>query len=354
MADVPIDTFIDVSVSLGTQPIETASFNSAAFLADLLDADFASPYQIYASLTEVLDDFASTTDVYKYAALVFGGLFPVTNLYVVKYGSGNTIPLTALQALSSLRQTDSTPYWIACDDHTESTVTALAGYCEAEDLMFGNSTQQAGVLVDATTTDIGSVLQDLGYNHTFTIYNTTADTSFAEGGVAGCMAGIQAGTSSAEYKTMTGVAVSGLTTTQRTSCDNKNVMYYERSSGVNVLLNTKVSSGQFLDTVLFADWLKARIQEQLFGLLKRESDLGRKISYDESGFAQVRQSINAVINVGINNGSISTDIQPVVRTPNRQDILDADRTNRILPDVIVEVLYSNAIHKVLVRAYVTV
>jgi hypothetical protein len=88
--------------------------------------------------------------------------------------------------------------------------------------------------------------------------------------------------------------------------------------------------------------------------MKNESDKGRKISYDTKGKLKVRQAIEGVINTAINNGAISTDIQPVIRIPTNAEISDADRTGRVLPNVVVEVLYSNAIHKVMVRAYVSV
>ena len=56
MASVPIEDRIDVTVSLGTQPISTAEFNSAVLAAELTDAAFPQNYKIYTSLTEVVAD----------------------------------------------------------------------------------------------------------------------------------------------------------------------------------------------------------------------------------------------------------------------------------------------------------
>lgn len=355
MAEVPIQERVDVVVSLGTQPISTASFDTAAFVADLTDAAFSDAYRIYTSTTElVADGFLTTSATYKFAALVFGGNFPAKSLYVVKYGAANTPALTPVQALTALMQIDDTPYYIGCSSHTDGNVTAMAAYCESIDKMYINSTQQAGVLVPATTTDIGSVLQDASYNHVLTIYNASADTALAEGGVIGAMAAIDAGVSTLEDKTMVGVTVDSLNPTQRSSLEAKNVAYYMPIAGVNSVFNSKVASGQFFDTIVFSDWLKARLQEAIYGTLKRESDLGRKVSYDEAGIAKIRQACWSPINTGLANGSISRDIEPVVRMPTREEISDANRTARILPSVVVEVLYSNAVHNVLVRAYVTV
>lgn len=349
----PIENVVDVIVSLGTQPIATATFDSAAFLADLTDVAFPSQYKIYENLTAVAADFADTTPTYKYAALVFGGAFRVKSLYVIKYRTAGTL-LTPVAALSAVLATDSKPYYVSCDTRVEATRLALAAFCEAEEKFHVNATQEAGVLVPATTTDLGSKLKDFGYNNTFTLYSSAANTSLAEGGVVGAFAAIPAGTSSLEFKSLAGVSADNLDATQRSACEAKNVAYYSTINSVNVLLNSKMASGQFADTIVFTHWLSARVKENVFTLLKRESDLGRKVSYDDAGFAKVRQAIQNVIDVGLANGSISPDVTPIVRTPEREDILEADRTNRVLPDVIVEVLYTSGVHKVLVRAYVTI
>ena len=220
--------------------------------------------------------------------------------------------------------------------------------------MYVNSTQQAGVLVPASTTDIGSILQDAAYDHVITIYNASADTSMAEGGIVGAMAAIQAGVSTLEDKTLNGVTVDSLNATQRSSLEAKNVAYYMPIAGVNSVFNSKVASGQFLDTIVFADWFKAELQAAIYNVMKRESTLGRKVSSDEAGKAKIRQAIWGVIRQGLANGSITPDVEPIVRIPTREEENEAARMNRILQGVVVEVVYTNAYHKVVVAAYVTV
>lgn len=356
MAGVPIESRVDVVVALGTQPISTASFDSAVFAAQLTDAAFPDDYKIYESLTEITaDGFATNSAVYKFCALAFGGNFRAKKVYVVKYGStGVAVVKTPVQALTGMFEVDDTPYFVACDSHTEANVTAVAAYAESIDRMYVVSTQDAGTLVGATTTDLGSVLQDAAYNHVITMYNAGADTAYAEGGIVGAMAALTAGTSVLTDKTLVGVTVDSLNATQRTSLEAKNVAYYATIAGVNSVFNSKVASGQFLDTIIFTDWLKARLAEEIYGLFKRESDLGRKVSYDEAGKAKVMQACWRVINIGQSSGSISLDVQPIVRAPSNDEISEANRTARVLPNLVVEVPYSNAIETVIVRAYVTV
>ena len=351
---VNIDQRVDVVVSLGTQPISTASFDSVMFLAETatLPVGFTEAYRVYTSLSQLTTDGFDTTDsAYKFAALAFGGNFRAKSVYVVKYETSVTTPT---QAFNTQLQVDAKPYYVAVDDHTAAIVTPLVAAAEAAYRMVVLSSQEAGILVPATDTDIGSVLQDAAYDHVITMYNASADTSFAEGGIVGAMAAIPAGVSTLEDKTLVGVTKDTLTATQISALEAKNVAYYTEIAGVNSVFNSKVASGQFFDTIVFSDWLRARIGESVYGLMKRRSDAGLKVSYDEAGKSLVRSAIFEVIQQGLNNGAISNDIRPIVRIPTNEEISQADRAARVLPDVVVEVLYSNAVHKVLVRAYVSI
>ncbi len=359
MASVPIDSRVDVTVSLGTQPISTASFDSALFLADIEtggegDLFNGDLYRIYNTLDGlVADNFPPEHPAYKVASLVFGGKFPASALYVVNINEASTAG-NYMAAIGDFYQVNSTPYYVMADTRNAVTAIALAGFCEATNRMFIHATDEVAVVNPAITEDVASVLKDNGYDHALTLFTDTLNDEYPQAGVVGAMAAIPAGTSTLEDKTLVGVTATMLTATERNVCESKNVAYYSPIAGVNSLFNSKVASGQYFDTIVFSDWLQARLSEEIYGLLKRESDLGRKVAMDSTGFAKVRQACWNVIRIGQANGSVSPDIEPVVRTPNREDISAADKANRVLPDVVVELLYSGAIHKVLVRAYVTV
>jgi hypothetical protein len=218
--------------------------------------------------------------------------------------------------------------------------------------MYVLASDASDILDSAVSDDIGSVLQDASYNHVITLYHPDAVTEQVAGGIIGAFAGIQAGVSTLEDKTLVGVTPTSLTTTQTETLKSKNVGYYSSIANVNSYFNSKVASGQFLDTIVFSDWLRARLGESIYGVMKGESDKGRKVAYTEAGKLKIRQAIENVIQRGIAAGSISTDIEPVIRIPTNAEISEANRLSRVLPNVVVEVLYTSAVHKVLVKAYV--
>lgn len=351
---IDIKERIDVTVSSGTQPISTATFDSALYLVDDsgVPVGFTDPYRVYTKAADLLDDgFTGTDAAYLYAALVFGGNFPPKSLYVATYEDGVTTPT---EAFGTVRGVDDTAYFVGCDSEVEADVTALALACEAANKMYVTQTASSNAIDPSDSSDIGSVLQAQSLDHVLTLYSLASDGKEAAGGVVGAMAAIPAGISTLEDKTLKGVTSDTITATAQTALKAKNIAFYSPIAGVNSLFNSKVASGQFFDTIVFSDWLKARLGEAGYGLLKRKSDQGLKVSYDEAGMSLIRSALFQPIQQGLSIGSISPDIPPVVRTPTRDEVLDNQRADRVVPNVVVEVLYTNGVHKVLVRAYVNI
>lgn len=260
---------------------------------------------------------------------------------------------TAVTATTAIRAIDSKQFFLSADDHTEVTITALADYATAEKMKYIWSTSDADVQNAAVLDDIASQMQDASYP-SLGFYAADADTDFPEGGIIGAVASNQAGTYTLEYSTMPSVVVGDYSATERKAMNDKFISYYDTIASVNSVFNSRQSDGQFLDTGIFTLWLEARLGEEVFATIKRETDLNRKVSYDRAGKQKIDQAIWAVLNRGLANGSISPDIKPIVRIPDNSEISLADRANRHLPDVVVELLYSNAVHTVKIRAYVSI
>lgn len=261
---------------------------------------------------------------------------------------------TATTAASRARQLDTAWYYVAMDDHTASEVEAFAAYAEGINCPFATSTSDVNVYSQVATTDIGSKLKALGFDHASTLFHESADTAFPEAAIFGAMAQLEKGTSTLTDKTLVGVATSNLSSSQIAVLEDKNVMYYINFVGAGSLFNSKTASGQFFDTIEFADWLRARVAESVYGTIKRRSVAGLKTSYDQAGKAIVEQAILSPVKTGQAVGSISVDTDPVVRIPSRAEISDNDRANRFLPNVVLEVQYTNAIETVQIRAYVSI
>jgi len=90
--------------------------------------------------------------------------------------------------------------------------------------------------------------------------------------------------------------------------------------------------------------LNITLEEDLFGLMKRQSDLGRKISYDQVGLTIIEGVIYERLNIAVNRNFLAADPAPTVIMPNLSDISDNDKANRTLNDVQFEGVLSGAVH----------
>lgn len=274
----------------------------------------------------------------------------------------NINPETALDAVNAAAAEDDTFFFLAAEDKDVTTQLALGGYAQAEDKMYITAVP-ASTVATTDTDDPASQLMNanLDNTHSLTLPDTRLDEQ-VEGGIIGAIASANPGETILAYKTLNGVTNTGYSTTEQGRIQGKNSNIYPRVAGVSVYDSGVNASGLFFDDVRFGLWMKARVAEAIFGLLKRESDLGRKVVYGNQGFDQIRQAIfDNVLNVAIRRNAILTpqtggaDVNdPIVRIPDRSEIPDNDIANRTLRDVVVEFTFSGAIQTVMARVFILI
>jgi len=266
---------------------------------------------------------------------------------------------TTEEALAEAAGEDDSWFFLSAEDKTPTTQLALGRYAQANDKMY-ITTIPASTVASTADDDIASQLMNaqLDNTHTLTVPDERLEEQ-AEGGVIGAIASINPGESILAFKSMPGVSVTEFSSTEQNRIQGKNSNIYPLVNGVAVYDNGVNQSGLFFDDVRFGLWMKARIAEAVFGLLKRESDLGRKVVFGDTGFEQIRQVIyGQVINVAIRRNAILTPQDgvdaAVVRIPARSEIPDNDIANRTLRDVVVEFTYSGAIQQVFARVFILI
>lgn len=272
-----------------------------------------------------------------------------------------------LDDLAAIASANNTWFWVVSDSHVQAEVLNVADYAQQHDKIYWTSSQEAGVLTAADN----NILQKLtlgGYNNTgFAMWRSDADSSFPEAAIVGAMAAADPGTTTLHGKTLVGVAPEALTLTQETNIVAQNGNIYRREYGVNFYRDGRMVSGTFCDTIHHALWVKARMAESLFGLMKRESDLLQGVRFTSRGLAKIKQAIfDNPVNIGILNGSIANevntstetgmkeDLRPTIFVPDRADITTDDITQRILNGVRLEYVYAGFIHYVKVKVNVLV
>jgi len=341
------------------------------------------------SLTNTYDVADTATDIAAaFAALIeadttFGGLVDATSalgvltiaptLAATPISVGIQAGYASLEATSTETPTDTYEackdedtnfFWVGCQDKDKTKQQTLAVAVNADKKIFTYSTEDSACLAKGDTTNIGYLLQSASLDWACGMYHEHANMYFPEGAIVGAAAGTDFdnyGPDSLHLKAFSSLTTSTLTTTQREAIESYNLNSCITYRSSSCFFNGFMASGQFVDTMKFAAWLDARITESLFGLMYRNSNAGRSLTFSANDLPKLENAIrNSPINVGIRLGSIldGSDVEtgevfdPVISIPTRGQVPSNDLANRILNNVQVSVVYNNPLHYVRVNAVV--
>jgi len=123
---------------------------------------------------------------------------------------------------------------------------------------------------------------------------------------------------------------------------------YHTVYGQNITEQGKCTSGEWIDIEIGIDWLKIRLQENVYVDLIQS----RKIPYDDVGIQIIRSTVAKVLQEGANKGIIQSD-SIEISSPLFADIPKPDVGNRHLPDINFTAAVLNAIHTTTINGRVT-
>jgi hypothetical protein len=351
MATYQIEDIVDVVISLGDRPITRAGFTTPLII---VDSDVLSDrVTVFTSAAQILEaGFDTDDDVYVMASKIFSGSARPREIKVGQYDSdplgGNE---TLSQGLAAIVDEDSNWFFILAPDHQEATILALAAFAEANKKIYVTSTGASDVITSADD-DILSQLNGLQYNNTLVIVDGAADTNFPEAGVIGSVANLIPGSTALHGKTFPGVAVSNFTRTQANFATGKKGNIYSMIGGVGFLKDGWMVSGRFFDVTWGSLYLEARMEEDVFGLISRTSNGGRKISYTDEGLLLIETVMYTRLQQSVAEGFLAANPAPKVFIPLVDDIPQNDRAERIVPNIPFEARLAGAAQTVIIRGYV--
>jgi hypothetical protein len=183
---------------------------------------------------------------------------------------------------------------------------AIAAYIEATNTkhLYGVTTQSAGVLVAATTTDIAYQLAALNYNKTLVQYSSSNPYA-----VVSAMARIlttdytgNSTTITLMYKTEPGIVAETLNAPQADSAIAKRCnVYVSYNNGTAIIQKGVCCSGNYIDVVAAADWLAVSLQNDLYNVLYTSPT---KIPQTDAGQQILVTTAEARMGQAFNNGMI--------------------------------------------------
>lgn len=294
---------------------------------------------------------ATATSPYTLTADVVGIAYSVT--VDISQSMAFTTTQTIGDDLAAINEADSDWYGLVLTSRNKADVLAAADWTEGEIKLFGTASDDVDIkdTTDAAdTTTIAAVFKANSYARSFIFYHALAATEFADSALLGKILPFDPGSYTAKFKTLSSITVDKLSTTQQKNILDKNANVYVTVSSNNIVCDSTVSEPEFIDTIVFVDWLTARMSERIFLLFLNTL----KVPYTDSGIALIEAEIVAQLQDGQAVGGIATDPPFIVTVPLAADVSPVDKAARQLTGVSFIATLAGAIHSVTINGTVEV
>jgi len=260
-----------------------------------------------------------------------------------------------IEDIVAARDIDDDWYFLLTTTATNLQTKIISGYIETAIKLFCYQTDDANSkdLAEASdTVGIIKILKDLNYDRSFGVWVPTADLpEHKQAAWVGLMAPKDPGSATWKFKSAKGVTTDSFTANEKKNIEDKNGNVYIVVASINMFEQGVSASGEFVDIMRGTDWIQARIQEQVFGLLASQD----KVPYDDGGIESIGVQVEDVLDravdrtILVGHDNVDEDgnsLGPAVTVPRRSETTIADRAARFLRDVKFTGNYAGAIHKV--------
>jgi hypothetical protein len=252
-----------------------------------------------------------------------------------------------VEDLIAARDEDDDWYFLLTTTHTQLQTELIAGYVETIIKLFcyqTNDDDSKDLPATGDTTSVMAVLKSLNYDRSFGVWVPTADLGeYKHTGWVGLMAPKDPGSATWKFKEINAASADKFTANEKKNIQDKSGNVYVTIAGINMFEEGVVASGEYIDIMRGTDWIQARIQEQVFGLLTSSE----KVPYDDGGIESIGLQVEDVLDRAVDRTIlVGGEDAPVVTVPKRSETTKADRANRFLRDVTFTGFYAGAIHKV--------
>ncbi len=246
--------------------------------------------------------------------------------------------------LAAILLEDATWYGFYTPFHSEAILAAAATWIEANYKLMAYDTLDtpaATVSIGGGADDIVETLQDGAYHRSFGTYYPNNGDMFGAGWLGRYLPTLP-GAAVAAFKTITGMTPVEMTDTQRTNVLAKYGNIYVEEGGIGVTLKGQAASGRFVDITRDFDWLRSEMQAAVFAVLTASD----KTPYTDRGVSRLLQKVRAVLALGVKRGVLAESPAPEATAPAVADIDDADKADRLLPDVTFTATTASAVQSV--------
>lgn len=224
---------------------------------------------------------------------------PVLNLSV----SAESNPDDIQAGLSAIADASTAWYGLGLAERSDDMILSAAEWVETQRKLFFACSDTAAIWSSATT-DVASTLQKNSFFRTALVAHKAAATEYPEMAWMGRCFTIAPGGETWALKRLSGVTPSVFSSTEQGYIKSKFANAYEEyATGYSLMMDGKVSSGEWIDVIRFRDWLDDAIQKAVANRLISRS----KVPYTNQGIATLVNQMRGALDEGQRVGGIAPD-----------------------------------------------
>jgi len=266
---------------------------------------------------------------------------------------------TPSAALNACLRESADWYGVALASRVESDVLDAAEWVESNERLFGVSSDQAGIIDAAVSSDIASKCQQKQYFRTHVWYHGQARTEALEAAIAANRFTYYPGGETWANARLAGVTYDNLAEGQALAAHAKNANTFEQMRNFAVTQNGKVAAGEWIDVIRGRDWLAEQVKINVASQLINADG---KVPYTDAGIQVIVNGIRQALMLGQSRGLIAPDEIDdagrkipgfVITVPRAASISSNDKANRILRDLKFSARLAGAIHVAEIKGNLT-
>lgn len=330
--------FVDVVITRQTAAVSQKGFG----LPLILSTEKDQAYTEYTDVSVIGTDFGTDSKTYKLASSILGQSPRPEKVAV--YGISTYVdgdPVTELSAaLNTLILTNNDFYYLTCVEQEDAEITELANWIKTQDKIYVASTSNKTLGTTLANERVFLMVHD-------------DPTTYPGEALMGQLAPQEIGSYTWTFKTVNGIVPATYNETDISAIHDANGCTYIKEGGVNISSHGVMTSGDYADIIQSSDYIKARMTENVFGLMVRNP----KIPFTNAGIAMVVAEVENTLKDAYNNGIVADeDGKPLfaVTAPTRSEISANDRAARTLPDINWTVTIAGAVEDVKINGVLQV
>ena len=287
-----INGIVNCSISLESPAMSEESMSGMLLLASVADKKNGD-IKHYTSLTTLEEDgYKESSDLYKAAQVAFAQDPAPDGVYVVTLKEDEEPTDAVKRALKTDGWYHVLPVGIAHEKYN-----ALATYIETTEKLLG---------ITLTAKEKSPITQSgLLRTHVWRLAESQSTDldAFLHVAITAKTSSYDPGSETWALKQLSLINPGDFTETEINTMDQANENYFVCIAKKNVTQGGKVLGDEWIDTIRFRDWLKNKIQLNVYNVMLAN----KKIPFTDSGITLIQNALISALKAGQNAGGISED-----------------------------------------------